>query len=324
MIFRKQELYFCGNSAVHKQQYTAIVVSCCLLSMRTSQAPIFQPNPALYPFAPHRVRVSGGFMHYIDEGKGAPLLFVHGTPTWSFLYRHYIRALAPQYRCIAPDHIGFGLSDKPATWDYTLQSHSHNIEQLVDALGLEQITLIVHDFGGPIALPFALRYPEKIRRIVLFNTWMWETLSDPATRRVSALLHSSIGRLLYLRFNISPRILLKKAFYKREMLSAAVHQHYTGVFPHRDDRVGLLMIGRELTGASDWMESQWQQLHRIVDKPALLLWGKHDPVLREQHLHKWQQALPSAHTVQYDCGHFIQEEQPEESLYALASFLQIS
>ncbi len=295
--------------------------------MQTSyrKSATFQPNPALYPFVPHFLDTPGGAMHYVDEGSGQPILFVHGTPTWSFLYRHHIAALSKQYRCIAPDHIGFGLSDKPeqpGQWNGTLHNHSRNIELVADTLGLDNITLVVHDFGGPIALPFALRRPEKIRSIVLFNTWLWETAGDKNAQRINRLLHSVAGRWLYLCLNISPRVLLKKAYYDSTKLTKEIHRHYTGVFPTRKDRYGLLKMGQELVGASEWLDAHWRSMERIANKPSLLLWGMRDVVLGPQHLHKWQSALPHARTVTFDCGHFVQEEQAAESTRALADFMR--
>ncbi len=98
---------------------------------------------------------------------------VHGTPTWSFMYRHLIRDLSPRYRCIAPDHLGFGLSDRPAGWSYRPEDQARNLARLIETLGLKDLTLVVHDFGGPIGLAYALDHPENVRRLVLFNTWMW-------------------------------------------------------------------------------------------------------------------------------------------------------
>ena len=112
-------------------------------------------------------------LHYIDEGRGDPVVMVHGTPTWSFLYRHVVKGLSKNYRCIAPDHIGFGLSDKPQGWSYTIEAQAKNLQVLLDSLDLEDITLVVHDFGGPIGLSYAIENPEKVSRLVIMNTWLW-------------------------------------------------------------------------------------------------------------------------------------------------------
>src|SRR5580765_3343709 len=103
-----------------------------------------------YPFGDHRVALSMGGMHYVDEGRGEPILFVHGTPTWSFEYRHLIKALSLSHRCLAPDHLGFGLSDRPAKFPYTPEAHAAMLREFVERLDLRDMTLVVHDFGGPI------------------------------------------------------------------------------------------------------------------------------------------------------------------------------
>ena len=126
-----------------------------------------------YPFAHHYAALPAGRMHYVDEGRGEPILFVHGTPTWSFEFRHLIRALCPTHRCLAPDHLGFGLSERPDGFGYRPDDHAANLEAFVEQLQLDRFTLVVHDFGGPIGLPLALRRPERVRRLVVLNSWMW-------------------------------------------------------------------------------------------------------------------------------------------------------
>lgn len=123
-------------------------------------------NPSLNPFPTHDLDTGSGRMHYVDEGEGAPIVMVHGTPSWSFLYRQLIRDLSGSYRCIAPDQLGFGLSDKPETFAYTPAAHAQNLERLIDTLGLKDIVLVVHDFGGPIGLSYALTHPENVRALI--------------------------------------------------------------------------------------------------------------------------------------------------------------
>jgi haloalkane dehalogenase len=103
-----------------------------------------------YPFEPRTLDVDGARMSYLDEGEGAPIVMVHGTPTWSFLYRHLIRELRSRYRCVAPDHLGFGLSDRPRGWSYRPEDQAGNLARLIERLALEDLTLVVHDYGGPI------------------------------------------------------------------------------------------------------------------------------------------------------------------------------
>lgn len=134
----------------------------------------------LYPFEHRYVDLDAGRLHYVDEGEGEPLVFVHGTPTWSFLWRHWVNDLRQGFRCIAPDHTGFGLSDKPADGRYTPADHARNLEEFIQRLGLEDVTLVVHDFGGPIGLHYALENPDNVKRIVLMNTWLWSNRGNQA------------------------------------------------------------------------------------------------------------------------------------------------
>ena len=113
-------------------------------------------NKSLYPFENHYIQLSSGKMHYVDQGKGDVILFVHGSPTWSFLYRDFISSMSKKYRCIAIDHIGFGLSEKPEDFDGKPQSHSKNLTSFIKKLDLKEITLVVHDFGGPIGIGLSL------------------------------------------------------------------------------------------------------------------------------------------------------------------------
>jgi 3-oxoacyl-[acyl-carrier-protein] synthase-3 len=126
---------------------------------------------AHYPYEPHYLELGPDLrMHYVDEGAGPPVLMLHGNPTWSFMYRRLVQALAPELRCIAPDHIGCGLSDKPQRYPYRLATHVDNVRRLVDALGLERFDLVVHDWGGAIGMGLATVEPSRVRRIVVTNT----------------------------------------------------------------------------------------------------------------------------------------------------------
>lgn len=275
-----------------------------------------------YPFQSRQLTVGGHKMHYIDEGSGPTLLFVHGTPTWSFLYRKQIQALSTEFRCVALDHIGFGLSEKPEKAPYTPEWHSQNLEKLVDALQLRDITLIVHDFGGPIGLSFAIRRPELIAKVVLLNTFLWETASNPAAQKINRIIRSAFGRFLYLRMNVSPKLLLKSAFADKKKLTKAIHRHYIKVFPDKSSRHGLLGLAENLVGASDWYAAQWHQLDRIASKPFLVVWGMKDTFIGPDFLKVWEGRLKNVRQVirLEEAGHFVQEEAPNELSQAITAF----
>jgi haloalkane dehalogenase len=274
-----------------------------------------------YPFAAHTLEVDGGRMHYVDEGNGPTVVMVHGTPTWSFLYRHLIKYLSQDYRCIAMDHLGFGLSDKPTTWSYRVADHAHNLATLIDCLDLKDLTLVVHDFGGAIGLDYALNHPENVKGLVLFNTWMWP-FDDPAAIRVSKLMHGPIGKLLYTRLNFSPRVIVKAAWGDKRTLTAALHRHYTAVHATPQERYGMWVLAREVLDAGRWWQSQWERRARIAGIPALLLWGMRDPAIKPVNRARWQSCLTDVRMVTFPtAGHFVQEEQPAASSAAVREFL---
>jgi len=275
-----------------------------------------------YPFQSNYLTTDYGKMHYIDEGKGETLLFVHGTPTWSFLYRNYIKTLSQQYRCTAIDHLGFGLSDKSKNFTGTPQAHASNLTHLIEHLNLKDITLVVHDFGGPIGLSYAISNPENIKRIVLFNTWLWETKNDKSAQIIDSILHSRLGNFIYLNTNFSPAVLLKKAFHNKKLLSKHVHNHYKNPFPNKSSRYGLINIGKSLIGASAWYGELWENADVIKDKPVLILWGKKDDFIKLNNLEKWKGFFSNEKTNVLDAGHFVQEEDAEKTIAIMTSWLK--
>ena len=133
--------------------------------------PNFTPSPRLYPFRSRWAETSAGRVHYVDEGRGRPLLFLHGNPTWSFLYRNLIQELRGDFRCVAVDYPGFGLSDRPAGYGYTPAEHAAVVGEVVDQLGLHGLIMMGHDWGGPIGLSMAAARAERIAGLILGNTW---------------------------------------------------------------------------------------------------------------------------------------------------------
>ena len=275
-----------------------------------------------YPFQSNYFEVDGGRMHYIDEGHGQPLVMVHGTPTWSFLYRTLIIEFSRDYRVIAPDHIGFGLSEKPEKWSYRPQDHARNLELLIDHLGLKDIVLCVHDFGGPIGLSYALEHPENVRALVIFNTFLWSLKGDPAFERPASLFNNAIGRWLYLRQNFSANVMVRSAWGKHRPLAPDVHRQYQQPFPSADSRKGTWRFFQSLLGESDWYESLWVRRERIADKPALILWGMRDIAFKEKELARWKGLFPRARVVTYpQAGHFVPDEAGPEAVQEIGDFL---
>lgn len=282
---------------------------------------------AAYPFRPHRFDSGEGTMHYVDAGSGPPIVLVHGTPTWSFLYRRLIPPLvAAGHRVIAPDHLGFGLSqkagDRPTRAGYRPQDHARRLEALLDALQLRDVTLVVHDFGGPIGLSYAIARPERVARIVILNTWMWALDGDVRIARGARLASSFIGRWLYLGLNASPRWLIPAGFADRARLAPAVHRQYVAPFATPASRMPLWKLAQSLLGESAWYDSLWGARASLVEKPALLLWGVDDPTFGRPYLERWKDALPNAAVAELaGVGHFVQEEAPQEVANHVLAFL---
>jgi haloalkane dehalogenase len=282
-----------------------------------------------YPFEGRLFTLPEGRLHVVDEGPRAdptpsgPLLFVHGTPEWSFGWRTPIRALATERRCVAPDLLGFGLSDKPPKADYRPERQAERIEALIDRLDLDRITLVVHDFGGPIGLAFAQRHPERVRGIVILNSWLWPLDGERRYRTAAALLGGPLGRLLYLRANVSPRVMLPTAVAdRRRSLPPNVMRHYLGPFPDAASRHGPWSYARALLGSTPFYRALWEGRASLAAIPTLLLWGMRDPAFGPRELARMQEALPHAAAVHLDdVGHFPQEEAPERLLLHLEAFL---
>ncbi|MBC7892911.1 MAG: alpha/beta fold hydrolase, partial [Sphingobacteriaceae bacterium] len=275
-----------------------------------------------YPFAFHTLEHPDGRLHYLDEGRGPTLLFCHGTPEWSFGYRHLITRLSAHYRCVAVDMLGFGLSEKPVSADYTVVAHALRLEWAVQTLNLKNITLIASDFGGGIALAYALRHPENVRRIALWNTWMWALNDDPHFARPARLMQTGLGRFLYKSLNFSINVLMPQAYGNRRLLTPAVQRQYRMPFQHWSDRAAPHELAREILNAGIWWDARWAELDALREKPFLLLWGLTDRLVPPTALRRWRERLPEAGVVEYpEAGHFPHEECPEPLAAVLEKFL---
>lgn len=265
----------------------------------------------LFPFTPHYFQLPQGRVHYVDEGAGEPILFLHGNPTWSFLYRHLIECLKGQYRCVAPDYLGFGLSDKPATgFSYQPHNHARIVEALIEELGLRDVTLVVQDWGGPIGLRYAVDHPQNVKRIVAMNTFAWplDTLSDAKMQVFSTLLGNPLGSLLIKRLNLFAKGVMPSAYADRSKLTEHIHAHYTGPLDDPQARAGSAVMPKALLSESDWLNDIYARRDVLRDLPMLLVWGMDDPAFGGM-LPRWKKEFPNAEAVELpDVGHYVQEE----------------
>ncbi len=281
-----------------------------------------------FPFAPHYLDVAHCRMHYIDEGEGEPVVFVYGDPTWSYLYRNFIKPLSGQRRCIAPDLMGMGKSSVPdEPYPYRLHHHIENLESLLLQLDLTNITLVVHDWGGPVGLGFATRHADRVKQLVLMNTWAFAPWPGGEFPKLLQMIRSERGEKFVLEKNGYVRNALLGTTAHAENLTEGVLDAYLAPFPTPASRLALLCWTRDIpVTESDpsfaTMQAIEQRLTLLAAKPVLLIWGMEDPVLPESVLRRWQSLYPHAtvHEI-LDASHFLQEDAPAEITGWLNAFL---
>ena len=279
-------------------------------------------NKTLFPFKSNYIVTDTFKMHYIDEGKGDVVLFVHGTPSWSFEYRHVIKELSQQFRCIAIDHIGFGLSDKPADYDYSIQNHTATLNKFIDHLQLKNINLFVHDFGGPIGLKYATTHPENVTKLIILNTWCKSIEQEPEFKKMKMILGSPLLPFLYKYFNFSPKYILPAAFGEKTRLTKETHEHYLKPFSKPTERNGTVAFAKSLLNDQQWFESIYKDLDKISWKPSLLIWGMKDQFITEKFLNVFTEKFKDADVIKYeDAGHFVMEEKSMVAAPVIREFL---
>ena len=267
---------------------------------------------------------SGHCMHYVDEGAGEPVVFAHGNPSWSFEFRHLIRGLRSEIRCVALDHIGFGLSsrsDQPE--DHHPEAHARSFAALVDHLELRDMTLFLTDWGGPIGLDFARKHPGRVKRIVIANTWCWPVADDFHFKSFSFLMSSLVGQFLITRRNVFVSKVLPKAVGNKSVLRPEIMAHYRNAQPAPDARLASAALPGHIIGATGYLRSIWSDRSAFVQKPALILWGLKDMAFRQKELERWKSKLTNFESHEFeDCGHFLAEEAPRRLVAVLRSFLR--
>ena len=289
------------------------------------------PFRHLYPFTSFYADVNGFSMHYVDEGNGEPVVMLHGNPTWSFYYRELIKGLSNSYRCIAPDHIGCGLSDRPSISEYgfRLQDRVADFSAFIEALGIkEKLTLVLHDWGGMIGTAFAVRCPERIGRLVVLNTaaflkprhkplpWTLKLIRNLPLMAVPAVL----GLNLFARgaaWTASAKGLRPDA-------RAGLLAPYNG----RRNRLATLKFVQDIPlSPADPSYSVAAQvdagLERLAAKPTLIAWGMRDFVFDRDYLTEWRRRFPGAEVHCFpDSGHYVLEDAGERLLPLVKDFLQ--
>lgn len=279
----------------------------------------FTPDPTLYPFPSHWFESTRGRVHYVDVGSGRPIVFFHGNPTWSFLYRDIIVRLQDRFRCIAPDYLGFGLSDRPSSFGYAIADHAAVMGEFVDHLGLDDYVTMGQDWGGPISMAVASARAGRVRGVVLGNTWFWPA-DDLRMKAFSKVMSSRL---------MQHEIVARNFFVERMIplgtsrtLSADVMNHYRGVQPSPDARTGVARMPREILAARPLLSRLAGDVPAALGgKPALFVWGMKDFAFPPGSiLPRMQTAFPDHVIVELPhAKHFIQEDEPERIAEAIIS-----
>ena len=286
---------------------------------------------ALYPFEVHKFNRNGLDMAYLDEGAGSAVVMVHGNPTWSFYYRNLVIALRGQHRTIAPDHIGCGNSDKPddSRYNYTLASRIDDLEALLDHLEIdEDITLVVHDWGGMIGMGYAARHPERIARLVILNTAAFHL---PASRRFPWQLllvrGTAVGDWLIRRWNVFTRAAARFCV-TRSPLPPDVRSCYLSPYDSYENRIAVSRFVQDIPlragdPAFEIVTDTQKALESFSEVPTMICWGEKDFIFDHHFLAEWERLMPHAEVHRFpDSGHYVLEDATTEIVALVRTFLE--
>jgi pimeloyl-ACP methyl ester carboxylesterase len=275
-----------------------------------------------YPFTPNFHQVGTEKQHYVDEGTGEVMLMLHGNPTWSFFYRNVAKHFSKTNRVVIPDHVGCGLSSKPQDYEYTLKNHVQNTLALVEKLGLKDITLLVHDWGGAIGMGVATARPDLIKRMVIMNTAAFRSLEIPM--RIN-ILRNPLGEWFIRTFNGFAGPATTMAVTKK--LSPIIKKGFTFPYDNFQTRIATAKFVRDIPMTDT--HPTYKTLSDIEDKlrgiqvPTLLLWGEKDFCFTMNFQRRWLEFFPHAKVVTYpDAGHYLLEDKKTEVISEIERFIK--
>lgn len=276
-----------------------------------------------YPFESHFAEIDGQQYHYVDEGEGDVLLFVHGNPSWSFAWRQLIKQFSGTHRCIAVDHIGCGMSDKPQDYPYRLENHISNLVSLVEKLDLQNVTLLAHDWGGAIGMGTAGRLPDRFEQFVLFNTAAFRSKQIPF--RIAVCRIPVFGKIAIQGCNGFAGAAVHMAVENK--MKPAVQAGYLAPYDSWANRIATHRFVQDiplkpghpsyqtLVGVEDG-------LAQFVDHPMLFIWGAKDWCFTTDFLKEFQQRFPNADSEVYDdASHYVFEDAHDRIVERLTAFL---
>jgi len=287
-----------------------------------AHVPPFTPDPRLFPFESKWYESPVGPVHYIDEGVGDPILFLHGNPTWSFLYRGIVIRLRKRFRCIAVDYPGFGLSVRPAEYGYTPAEHAGVVRGLIHELDLWGLTIMGQDWGGPIGLSVAADELERLRALVMGNTWYWP-IDTWQSKTFAYVMAMAPLQSMVLDKNLFVERLLPLGV--KHALAPEVLRHYQDAMPTPSSRVGAAEFPVQLTAATDWLAALEKRVQdSLANVPLLLVWGLHDPMFGRRYMERFREDFRSVRVRRLDAKHFIQEDAPGDIAEGIEAFLTSS
>jgi haloalkane dehalogenase len=291
-----------------------------------------------YPFTPHRLEVRPGIaLSYLDEGPrdGEVVVMLHGNPSWSYYWRHLVLGLRDRYRCIVPDHVGMGLSDKPddardasPRYDYTLRSRVEDLTALLEHLGITgPVTLAVHDWGGMIGLGWALSHMPQVRRLVVLNTATFPLpAAKPMPRALAFGRDSALGALAIRGFNAFAAIASYLGVARR--MPSAVRRAYVAPYDSWAHRIATLRFVQDIPlreGDPAWalVDEAGRRLHELADRPVFIGWGLRDFVFDRHCLDTFTTALPDAEVHAFeDADHYVLEDKHAVLVPMIRAFLE--
>ncbi len=291
-------------------------------------------NPDLikqYPFTSNYFDLNGLKYHYLDEGQGPTVVMLHGNPSWSFYYRNLVKELSNRFRCIVPDHIGCGLSDKPGDhrYDYTLPQRVADLERLLDSLNLpEKMTLVLHDWGGMIGMAYAIRHPERIERLVILNTGAFPLpKAKPFPLGLRICRDTWLGTLLVRGFNAFSRGAAWVGC-KENPMSAELRALYELPYDSWQNRIATLRFVQDIPLQPgdrnyDLICAVSDGINQFAGLPMLILWGELDFVFDHHFLTEWQTRFPAAELHRFpQAGHYILEDRKDAVIPIIREFLK--
>ncbi len=283
----------------------------------------------LYPYTGKRLDVDGGSLHYLDEGLTVEdpsqpvMLAVHGNPTWSFYWRALIESFAGTHRVVVPDHIGCGLSDKPQDWPYRLDQHINNLCALVEHLDLQNVVLVVHDWGGAIGMGMAGRMPNRIQKLVVTNTAAFRSQEIPLS--IASCRIPIFGSIAVRGFNAFAGVATWRASAKG--LSKSVKSGLTLPYNSWANRIATLKFVEDIPlkpshPSYDALMRVEEGLSTLIDKPMLICWGEQDFCFTPNFRKEWQRHFPDAEVHAWeDVGHYVIEDVPERLVSTMTEWL---